>query len=141
LKVFFDTSVLVAAFWGDHPHHAPSLKALSLSKKTQATCSTHSLAEVYAVMTHLPVKPLIPAEQAMLFITDIRERLTIVPLTTADYETALRKASARGIVGGRIYDALLLHVAAKTKAAKIYTWNVDHFQHISPELSDRITTP
>lgn len=141
MKVFFDTSVLVAAFWGDHPHHALSLKSLSSIHKKEAACAAHSLAEVYAVMTRLPVKPLIPPEQAMLFLQDIRDRLTVVALDEDDYYAALQNAAARGIVGGRLYDALLLYGASKVKVETIYTWNLDHFQHMAPELAKKIKTP
>src|ERR1700682_3742141 len=116
MKAFFDTSVLVAAFWGDHPHHVPSLKALSSVHKKEAACAAHSLAEVYAVMTRLPVKPLIPPEQAMLFLQDIYDRLTVIALDENDYEATLQQAAERGIIGGRIYDAILLRCASKIKA-------------------------
>lgn len=141
MKTFFDTSVLIAAFLGDHPHHGPSLKAFSSMSKKQAACAAHSLAEVYAVMTRLPVKPLIPPEQAMLFLQDIRDRLTIISLNEADYDVTLKQAAARGITGGQIYDALLLRCAINVKAEVIYTWNLDHFQHISPELARKIQNP
>jgi len=65
MKEFFDTSVLVAAFWGGHVHHVPSLKRFAAAEKRHSACGIHSLAEVYAVMTALPVKPMIPPEQAL----------------------------------------------------------------------------
>jgi predicted nucleic acid-binding protein len=60
MKEFLDTSVLIAAFWGGHVHHAPSIKLLAAADKKRSACGIHTLAEVYAVMTVLPVKPATP---------------------------------------------------------------------------------
>jgi hypothetical protein len=35
----------------------------------------HTLAEVYATMTALPVKDVIPPDQALLFVQEVRDRL------------------------------------------------------------------
>ncbi len=75
MREFFDTSVLIAAFHGGHVHHLPSLKRFAAAEKKHSACGIHSLAEVYAVMTVLPVKPMIPPEQALLFVEEIRSRL------------------------------------------------------------------
>lgn len=141
MSSFFDTSVLVAAFWGDHPNHSASLRLLAGASKSNAACGAHSLAEVYAVMTRLPVKPAIFPEQAMLFVQEILARLTIVCLEEADYMTALQQAAEQGVSGGRIYDGLLLQCARKVDANTVYTWNVADFRRIAPDLVDRIRTP
>jgi len=116
MKEFFDTSVLVAAFWGGHVHHLPSLKRFAAAEKRHSACGIHSLAEVYSVMTALPVKPMIPPEQALLFVEEVRHRLTLVSLSAAEYFAAIQDAASRGFTGGRIYDSLLLACAAKCKA-------------------------
>jgi len=84
MKEFFDTSVLIGAFWRGHPHHEPSLKLLSAANKRKSACAMHTLAEVYATMTALPVKDVIPPDQALLFVQEVRDRLTTVTLTPAD---------------------------------------------------------
>jgi predicted nucleic acid-binding protein len=141
MKEFFDTSVLIAAFWGGHVHHAASVKRLGVANKKQSACGIHSLAEVYAVMTALPVKPMIPPEQALLFVQEVRDRLTLVSLHEEEYFATLQKAAERGFTSGRVYDALLLACAAKVKAQTIYTWNLKHYQVIAPHLAMRIHTP
>ena len=55
--------MLVAAFWGTHVHHDASIKLLASADKKNSACGIHSLGEVYASMSALPVKPMIPAEQ------------------------------------------------------------------------------
>jgi len=141
MKEFFDTSVLIGAFWRGHPHHQASLKLLSVANKRKAACAMHTLAEVYATMTALPVKDLIPPDQALLFVQEVRDRLTVVTLTEEEYYTTIEQAAALHFTSRRIYDALLLRCAAKVKAETIYTWNLKHFRAINPALAGRIQTP
>lgn len=141
MKLFFDTSVLVASFVSDHLHHQPSLKVFAPATPKDAACSLHTLAEVFAVLSSLPVKPAISPEQAALFVDQVRQRLTAISLTADEYHETVKAASEHGITGGRIYDALLLQCARKSNAEVIYTWNVKHFQAIAPDLAKRIKTP
>lgn len=141
MKVFFDTSVLVAAFIGGHPQHRPSLEALAAAKPSEAACGAHSLAEVYSVVTRMPLRPQITGDQALLFIEEITSRLTVITLNGNGYRAALADGASRGITGGRVYDALLLRCADLSGADTIYTWKVGHFQAIAPHLAERIRTP
>jgi predicted nucleic acid-binding protein len=141
MKEFFDTSVLVAAFWGGHHDHEVSFNLLAKAKKRQSACAAHSLAEVYAVMTALPVRPAIPPDQVLLFVRSARERLTVVTLDENDYLETLQETAELGFTSGRTYDALLLRCAAKAKVATIYTWNLKHFLALDPRQAGRIRTP
>jgi predicted nucleic acid-binding protein len=141
LKEFFDTSVLMAAFWGGHVHHGASIKRFAAASKQNSACAAHSVAEVYAGMTALPVRPPIPPEQAWLFIEEMQRRLTFVALGAEEYLETIRRAATQGLASGRVYDALLLHCAAKAKVQVIYTWNLKHFQSIAPELAGHMRTP
>lgn len=141
MKEFFDTSVLVAAFLADHPHHLASAKALAAATRSRSCCAAHSLAEFYSVATRLPVRPLIAPEQAMLFIQDVRDRLAIVALDPAQYYAAIERAAAQGVAGGRIYDALLVETALKVRAETIYTWNLGQFRGLAPQAAGRIRNP
>jgi predicted nucleic acid-binding protein len=141
LKEFFDTSVLIAAFWRGHVHHEPSLLLFASARKTESACALHSIAEVYAGMTALPLKPPIPSEQAFLFVQEVQSRLTLVPLEQHEYLETIQRSAEVGSTSGRIYDALLLRAAAKCEAQTIYTWNLKHFRALAPELSSIIRTP
>ena len=141
MREFFDTSVLVAAFRRGHVHHEPSIRLLAKAEKKHSACALHTFAEVYATMTALPVKPVIPPEQVFLFIQEIRQRLTPISLEPAEYCDTIQKAADRGLTSGRIYDALLLTCAAKSKAQIIYTWNLKHFHSIAPHLAAFIQNP
>ncbi|MBI5242303.1 MAG: PIN domain-containing protein [Elusimicrobia bacterium] len=138
---FFDTSVMVAAFWGDHPLHEASAGLFAGAQRRRSSCAAHSLAELYSTLTSLPLRPAIAPEQARLFLQDVRERLAAVTLSEAEYHAILDQAARQRVSGGRVYDLLLLRCAAKAKAERIYTWNIKHFQRLSPSLAARIRTP
>lgn len=141
MKEFFDTSVLIAAFWGGHPDHETSLGLVAGANKKKSACALHSLAEVYAGMTALPVKQVILPDQALLFVQEVRDRCTVVALDENEYYDTIAQAAGRGFTSGRIYDALLLRCAAKVKAELVFTWNLKHFRTIDPRQAGRIRTP
>jgi predicted nucleic acid-binding protein len=141
MKAFLDTSVLVPVFLGDHPNHAASLDIFTKFGKNQACCGAHSLAEVYSTLTRMPGKLRVSGEQVMLFIGNIRERLTVVSLDADDYASALEKFAALGVAGGAIYDALLAYCALKAKAETLYTWNRRHFAQFGSEVEKRLRSP
>ena len=60
-------------------------------------------------------------------------------LALEDYETAIREARSRGVMGGGIYDSLHATFARRIKAAQIVTRNPSHFQHVAPDIE--ILTP
>jgi predicted nucleic acid-binding protein len=141
MKAFLDTSVLVPVFYGEHVHHDASLELFAGLDRSTGFCGAQSLAEVYSTLTRMPGKHRISGEQAMLFVANIRERLSVVALTGDEYVEALESASERGIVGGTIYDALLAHCALKTGAETIYSWNSQHYAQCGPEVTRRLRTP
>ena len=63
MKALFDTSVLVAAFEVSHPRHGVCLPWLQRVQASEIDgyLSTHTLAELYSVLSRLPVKPPISA--------------------------------------------------------------------------------
>ena len=99
------------------------------------------MVEVYATLTRMPGKRRISGEQAMLFIGNIRERLSIVALNSDEYADALAASAASGILGGGIYDAMLAHCALKANAEAIYTWDTHHYALCGREVARRLRTP
>ncbi len=130
VKAFFDSSVLVAAFYGAHVHHEASLAAIATATKKTASCAAHTLAEVYSVMTRLPVRPRISPEQGLLFVESIRERFSVVALSEKEYFEVIVAAAERGIGGGKIYDALILRCAEKAKAETIFHLECGRFSSL-----------
>jgi predicted nucleic acid-binding protein len=142
MKAFFDSSVLIAAFYAPHVDHGASLNAIRTAKRKSAFCAAHTLAEVYSVMTRMPVRPRVSPSQGLLFIEAIQERFTVITLTDREYFAVITDAAGRGIVGGRIYDALILRCARKAMVEAIYTWNLTDFQRVAPpDLASAIRTP
>jgi predicted nucleic acid-binding protein len=141
MKAFLDTSVLVPVFYGDHVHHIPSLALFAQFGKKDVACGAHSMVEVYSAMTRMPGKHRINGEQGMLFIENIRERLTVVGLTPEEYFEMLRINSDLGVVGGSICDALLAACALKSGAEKMFTWNLRHYAQFGPKVITRVQTP
>jgi predicted nucleic acid-binding protein len=141
VKTFLDTSVLVAAFHVEHPHHPPSFDLVVRSKKNDACCAMHSLAEVYATLTSMPAPRRASGDQALLFIGNIRERFTLVGLNEQEYFQMLETSATAGLVGGAIYDAVLGHCALKADAETIYTWNTKDFLRLPAAIAGRVKTP
>ena len=141
MKAFLDTSVLVATFYGDHEHHEASFDLFLRHNRNEACCALHSLAEVYASLTGMPGKDRASADEALLFLGNVRERLTQVTLNDREYMSALEAAGGVGVMGGGIYDALIAQCALKSGAETIYTWNVKHFKRLGADIAKRVTTP
>ncbi|MCE5307482.1 MAG: PIN domain-containing protein [Acidobacteriales bacterium] len=127
MRAFLDTSVLVATFLGDHPNHSSSLDLfLRLTSKT-GFCAAHSLAEVYATVTRLPGRHRVGGDQAVLFLDEIRNRLSLVALDGDSYYKVLSQAADARVVGGAVYDALIAQCAVQARASSLYTLNQRHF--------------
>ncbi len=141
MKAFFDTSALIPVFYGDHVHHQASLRRFLAFDPSTGCCGAHSLAEVYSTLTRMPGKHRISGEQAMLFLGNVHERLSLVTLDGEESFQALRNSASLGIVGGGIYDALLAHCALKAGAKTIYSWNLRHYAQCGPEVTRRLQTP
>jgi len=141
VKHFFDTTVLVAAVLEEHPNHPASFRAFSTATRTNAFCAAHSVAEMYATLTRLPGKQRLSADQALLVLSAVEDRLTIVPLDSREYLAAIRKFAALGVIGGTVYDGLIATSALKSKANVFYTWNVAHFLLLGSEIAQKVRTP
>jgi predicted nucleic acid-binding protein len=115
VRTLFDTSVLVAAFEVSHPRHTVCLPWLQQAQTEQihGLIATHTLAELYSVLTRLPVRPRISPELAQRLITENLERFEVIPLTTEDYQMVLAQMVNLNLTGGGIYDALIAQAAVK----------------------------
>lgn len=141
MKAFLDSSVLIATFYGDHENHIASKDLFLRFSKKEIGCAAHSLAELYAVLTGMPGKNRVSGDEALLFLDDVQERLSIISLNDKEYLEALKSAADVGIVGGGIYDAVLGYCALKANAAKIFTWNLKDFKRLGAEIARRVAIP
>jgi predicted nucleic acid-binding protein len=144
MKVLLDTSVLVAAMVEAHPMHELALPWLQRVKDGSdiGMVAVHSIAELYAILTTLPVRPRIsPSIACRLIRQNVLDSCEIVPLTEQDYVAIIDHLSESGIVGGVMYDALILHAALKVNAERVITLNEKDFQRIYPDFAHRIVAP
>lgn len=145
MNCFSDTSVLVAASERKDPHYVSALAAVRrvVSGECKGFLSTHSIAEVYASLTRLPVQPRVSPEEARRIIVDnLLPHFETVPLVRDDYVAVLESVASGLVPGARIYDALLLRAAAKCIPDRIYTFNLRDFRSLAPgEIAGTITEP
>ena len=126
MEIFVDTTVLVAASEQGHPHYTrawPALRRVAAGQD-KGFMSVHSIAEVYASLTRLPVQPRIhPLEAVRIVADNILAHFEVVPIGKEDYMEALNTVGSGGWSGAKIYDALLLRCAARCTVERIYTFN------------------
>jgi predicted nucleic acid-binding protein len=93
VKVLFDTSVVIAALLPKHPSHIPCFAQLQAAELShiQGYLSTHSLAEIYSVMTRMPSQPRISPQEAKTLLERCLQCLEAVSLETVDYQAAIAK--------------------------------------------------
>ena len=144
MKVYIDTNVVVARSITQHEHYPRAIELFAEIERRQwsPAISTHGLAEIYAILTRAPYQPRISSAEAWGIIEkNILVRFEIEPLTRSDYTRILRECAALGWTGGRIYDAIHVHAARKAGCSRIYTFNVQDFRQLAPDLLDRIMAP
>src|SRR5512133_311688 len=131
---FLDTGILVGAVLKSHPEHAACLSALEDSKRPFT--NAHALAETFATLTGFYK---VPTEAAAELTLALRDCIEVEAFDLADYETSIREARSRGVMGGGIYDSLHATFARRKEAGQIVTRNPSHFQHVAPDIE--ILTP
>lgn len=145
MVIFFDTTVLVAASEQSHPHYTQARAALLrvAAGKDKGFMGQHSIAELFAVLTRLPVQPRIhPVEAARIITENILPHFEVVSLGKKDYLDAVNAMASGGWAGAKIYDVLLLRCAAKCAVERIYTFNLGDFRQLAPAgLQEKICSP
>jgi predicted nucleic acid-binding protein len=131
---FLDTGIMVGAVLKSHPEHEVCLAALEDS--TRPFTDAHALAETFATLTGFYR---VPTDAATELILSLQDSVAVEALALTDYETAIREARSRGVMGGGIYDSLHATFARRKKAVQIVTRNPSHFQHVAPDIE--ILTP
>jgi predicted nucleic acid-binding protein len=135
---------LVAALVQPHPLHNRAFSWLKKAKVEEfdLIVSSHTIAELYAVLSTLPVSPRITPGLAWRLIHESVEPVaSVISLSSSDYFATIRRMSDLGISGGAVYDALIVKTARKSEVDRILTFNVDDFKRIWPEGEKRIAAP
>jgi predicted nucleic acid-binding protein len=138
-----DTTVIVAALTRSHEAHPRSLRWVQRAHKADtAVIATHGLAEVFSVLTTLPLQPrLAPATAVELIRENILRRFRIVPLLARDYSVVIRRMASAGLSGGIIYDALHARAAEKARVDRLVTLNPAHFERLTGLFTVAVSAP
>lgn len=143
MKVLFDTNILVAATIEAHPNHAISLPWIQKvrNKSIQGYISTHSIAELYAVMTRLPLAQPLNSQQVYDVIVNNLESFHPVDLESSDYLEIIQNVAKLNITGGGIYDAIIAQAALKANVDVLLTMNSKHFTRLGDHISRLVRDP
>lgn len=144
MKILFDTSVLVAGIIEQHPMHAAAFPWLkrAQAQEFEMFVAGHTLAELYAVLTTLPVSPKITPDMARRLIHDnIETTAKTVSLSASDYISVIKQTAELGLSGGIIYDAIAAKAAQKSGVDRLLTFNTDDFKRVWPEGIGHIARP
>lgn len=143
MKIFFDSSVLIAAFVESHPKHKSALSFLVKAKNREFKLfvSAHTILEVYSVLTSAPFRPKITSVIAKKLIeNNINAIAKIIYLSDEDYFKIIEKMCASDFKGGIVYDAIIVECALNLKVDEILTLNPIDFLRLTNDTSIRITT-
>jgi predicted nucleic acid-binding protein len=144
MRVFCDTSVLVAAALEAHAHHRSAHAVLDRIARRDdiGFISAHSLAETYSVLSRMPTLPKLTASDVLAILEqNIIPHFTLVTLAAADYLNAIRDLSAKGLGGGRVYDVLHIMTTRHQALDRIYTFNESEWKSLAPDLAQIIVSP
>ena len=155
MKVLFDTNMLVSAMIEAHSHYGISFPWVQKVRNGEISgyVSTHSLAELYSVLTRLPLPKPLSAEQAYHGITNNLKEFNTINLDPVpplkrgvrgdrnDYLKVLEHISQLHITGGGIYDALIAQAALKAKVDILLTFNPKHFTRLGEEIARLVQDP
>jgi predicted nucleic acid-binding protein len=144
MKTLFDTSVLVPALIAQLPQHAACRRWLdrAIAGEFDWCVSSHTLAELYASMTELPVAPRIQPEEARdLIRANIIGHAKVVALSADDYLEVIDSLATDGLRGGVTYDALIFRAAIKAKVQRLLTLNTRHFARMAHGQAVKVLSP
>jgi predicted nucleic acid-binding protein len=144
MKTLFDTSVIVAGLVEAHPMHGRTFPWIKQARdeKLELIVAAHTIAECYAVLSSLPIKPRISPTIARRLLGENVESIgKIVSLTAAEYQNTISKLSAAGLAGGITYDALIARVARKERVERLVTLNIEDFRRVWPEGAQIVVAP
>ena len=145
MKIFLDTSVMVAASVRQHPHFARAdvLLRRCADGVDAAVIHAHSLLEFHSAITQLPRGMAVPPAAVETILREgILPFVRCVALPAREVQQIQKRAGQLGLTGGIIYDLYHLAVAEKQQVERLYTFNTGHFQQLAPpEFIARIVSP
>jgi predicted nucleic acid-binding protein len=133
--------VLIAAFVESHPKHKSALSFLmkAKNKEFELFVSSHTILEIYSVLTGAPFKPKItPIIAKQLIENNIKNIARTIYLTDEDYFKIIEKMSNLNFSSGIVYDAIVVECALNAKVDEILTLNSKDFIRLTEKISIKI---
>ncbi len=142
-SVLLDTSVLVAAMIRGHGEHERCLPWLAENEGSPSlVVAAHSVAELHAVLTRLPLQPrLSPVKAWHLIDRNVKGRAKLVALTAAEQLDVVKRLADWNVAGGATYDALIARCAEKAGVDQLVTLNPRDFKRAWPPIAARVVEP
>jgi len=135
LRILLDSSTLIAAIVETHPKHNVAFPLLKdILSNHLAFISSHSLLEIYSILTIAPFKP--PITPSMAKNSNdfyIKKSITTITLDSEEYFELISGLSKAGFQGGIVYDALILECAKKANIDQLITLNSKDFKRLNSE--------
>jgi predicted nucleic acid-binding protein len=144
VKVLLDTSVLVPALVAAHPLHARAIPWLAGARlgTFEGLVAAHTLAELYATLTVLPVRPpLAPGAVGRLLEESVLAHCTACALAADGYRAVVASLVERRIVSGAVFDAVIIESGRRAGAERFVTFNIADFVRVAPDLAPRVILP
>lgn len=143
MKVAFDTSVIIAGTHDLHPHHRRAVVWIDavLQQRITGVITWHALAEIWSVLTRMPLPARLTAEQALRVVRRVQGVFQLHPPEAAVYDEALQRCTDRGFASGVVFDALHLVAAERAGAEAIVTFNGADFHRLAGPTSPRVVIP
>jgi predicted nucleic acid-binding protein len=144
MKYLFDTNTLIAALVESHIHHDPALTWLQKvhRKEIEGYISIHTIAELYAVISRYPaLQPIAPELVVEQIEDEILGSFEVITLTPDEYHSIIQHLSQRGIIGGTVYDAVIVYAGVKANVDYLLSFNAKHFRRVYPAFAHKIIVP
>jgi predicted nucleic acid-binding protein len=126
---------MVAAVCTWHEHHEPARDEIDdrLRRREALLVAAPALVEAYAVLTRLPPPHrLSPSDALALLEANFLRGKRVLGLSGRTYRELLRSAPERRIVGGRVYDAVIVECAVGGAVNTLLTFNERDFLPLAP---------
>jgi predicted nucleic acid-binding protein len=115
--------------WHEHHERAANEIERRLSRGEAMVLAAPALVESYSVLSRLPSPYRLPAADALTILdATFMSAAEIVAIDGAAYRALLRRAPSDGVVGGRIYDSIIVACARAANVATLLTFNERHFR-------------
>src|SRR5260370_6027765 len=122
----------LAASW--QPNHAATLADYDrrLNQGGELVLSSYALLEAYAVLTRLPGAVRELPETVRRVLLSLFSTAEVVGAQGDDIWSTLEHAAESGVVGDRVYDAVIAAEAHAAGAQELLTWNVRQMRAVAP---------